>query len=1032
MGIWNRSLAAVMAVTWSLLGVAVAQEETSATGAVDLNLAMQAELEKQISVPPPETTDAQEKCVYLHGRGMAYYKLGRYEQAISDLKQALQLNQPNRITQNALCDRWRMQGDLSAALVASGDPFAQIEHLKEVSSEWKGKNSLVFYYSQLRLIVPHMTLGMHKEAEELFNSATSVLAELRARSYWGNMQNNIMDGYYRRSAQFQVQKGNYAEAEKYWRLATNHAKQWIEDSGRINGINSQHTQTSLENFSTDLRSLSSVLSAQGKIGESEHLAHEALKRTLSYSSVNTIAASNVLAALRGVKLQQGNLGDANRYAGLALLSAEKSTIQPFSTILAARRAQLGLIQVIREQWQDAIRTYDARDKGLRSNPEQFAKVRSDNIDWALALLRTKQSGIATEMLRRTLEDESKQHFKDPYYVAHIRGYLGVALTEQGANTEALFQFSESLPALLNRAREMANDNDASFVNVYRFRIIVEGYLELLARLHATGQVIAGVDIVGDSFKLADIARNSAVQRAVTSSAARANLPDPQLAQLARKEQDAGNQIQALNKILARLASSPDDKRLQKIIDDMQRDIDKLRQEQLSLRKEILQKFPDYAALIDPQPATPADIQKRLKGDEAVISLYSGERQTYVWTITKNAVNFRAVSIARNDIQRDVAKILASVDLTSDQTKSFEIQTASDLYAKLLAPDAAQWSGATLVNIIPHGALGQLPFALLLTEPIKNAGKSASTSVSYRDMPWLINKVAIAQQSSASGFIALSEANPATKERYPFVGFGNPLFLAGAPPGTQRGKQVRSLSITSEPDETLRILERAQGNDKALDSKALQNRPKLADAFQYLPALPDTADELKEISDTTGGNPSDLYLGSRATESNVKTSDLSRYKILAFATHGLVPGEISGLDQPALALSNPTLTNEPNSDGFLTLEEVLGLKLNADWVILSACNTASADGQASEAVSGLGRAFFYAGTRSLLVSNWAVETISARLLTTGLFKQQTSNQNLSRAEALRRSMMAVMKDKSTDYGHPAFWAPFSLVGDGSGK
>jgi CHAT domain-containing protein len=300
------------------------------------------------------------------------------------------------------------------------------------------------------------------------------------------------------------------------------------------------------------------------------------------------------------------------------------------------------------------------------------------------------------------------------------------------------------------------------------------------------------------------------------------------------------------------------------------------------------------------------------------------------------------------------------------------------------------------------------------------------------LPWLINKVAIAQQSSASGFLALRQSTPTGRQKQPFVGFGDPLFLADAAADTRGVRRMRSLAVRSVADETLRALETALNSEASLDKTALRNRPTLGEAFSFLPPLPDTGDELREIAEITGGSPSDIYLGARATESNVKSADLTGYRVLAFATHGLVPGELSGLDQPALALANPALTQESNSDGLLTLEEVLGLKLNAEWVILSACNTASADGQASEAVSGLGRAFFYAGTRSLLVSNWAVETVSARLLTTGLFKQQASNPGMDRAEALRQSMQTVMNNKPTDYSHPAFWAPFSLVGDGSGR
>ena len=196
-------------------------------------------------------------------------------------------------------------------------------------------------------------------------------------------------------------------------------------------------------------------------------------------------------------------------------------------------------------------------------------------------------------------------------------------------------------------------------------------------------------------------------------------------------------------------------------------------------------------------------------------------------------------------------------------------------------------------------------------------------------------------------------------------------------------------------------------------------------------MPDTREELREIAASMGADVErDVYTGARATEKTVKAATLSNYRVVAFATHGLVPGEIQGLDQPALALSNPGLTQDADNDGFLTMEEVLSLKLNADWIVLSACNTASANGQSGEAVSGLGRAFFYAGARSLLVSNWPVETMSARLLTTGLFRKQAQNATLDRAEALRQSMLEVMRDPQ--YTHPVFWAPFSLVGDGRGQ
>jgi CHAT domain-containing protein len=206
----------------------------------------------------------------------------------------------------------------------------------------------------------------------------------------------------------------------------------------------------------------------------------------------------------------------------------------------------------------------------------------------------------------------------------------------------------------------------------------------------------------------------------------------------------------------------------------------------------------------------------------------------------------------------------------------------------------------------------------------------------------------------------------------------------------------------------------------------------------VPRLPDTADEIREIAAALKADEAqDVFLQLRATEGKVKATSLVDRRVLVFATHGLVPGELDGLDQPALALTAPELVNE-SGDGLLTMEEVLGLKLNADWVVLSACNTAAGDGKGGEAVSGLGRAFFYAGSRALLVTQWPVETTSARALTTGVFQRQAKEPGLTRAQALRATMLALIDGpgyldpasgkRVYSYAHPMFWAPYTLVGD----
>jgi CHAT domain-containing protein len=165
---------------------------------------------------------------------------------------------------------------------------------------------------------------------------------------------------------------------------------------------------------------------------------------------------------------------------------------------------------------------------------------------------------------------------------------------------------------------------------------------------------------------------------------------------------------------------------------------------------------------------------------------------------------------------------------------------------------------------------------------------------------------------------------------------------------------------------------------------------------------------------------------------VKRLPLSNYRIVYFATHALVAGIIKGLGEPALAL---TLPERPTAleDGLLTASEVAELKLNADWVVLSACDTAAGDKPGAEALSGLARSFFYAGARALLVTHWAVDSDTTAQLRTPMFEFMKANPQIGRAEGLRQAMLAFLADpKNPWHAHPGYWGPFSLVGEGAGR
>ena len=284
-----------------------------------------------------------------------------------------------------------------------------------------------------------------------------------------------------------------------------------------------------------------------------------------------------------------------------------------------------------------------------------------------------------------------------------------------------------------------------------------------------------------------------------------------------------------------------------------------------------------------------------------------------------------------------------------------------------------------------------------------AATTRNSYASYREAQWLAQEYALTTLPSVSSLRSLrGGSSAASKAPDPFMGFGDPLL--GSSSGTTR----------------------------MADASTLFSRGAVADVdkVRSLPRLPETAQELQTIARALGAPPEAVFLREEATESKVKSLDLAQARILAFATHGMVSGELKGQAEPALVFTPPE-AGSAEDDGLLTASEVAQLKLDADWVILSACNTASADGSpGAEGLSGLARSFFYAGARSLLVSHWPVETNSAAELTTGIFEEMKANPEIGRAEALRRSRIRLINNPEyPEYAHPFFWAPFFVVGEG---
>ena len=409
----------------------------------------------------------------------------------------------------------------------------------------------------------------------------------------------------------------------------------------------------------------------------------------------------------------------------------------------------------------------------------------------------------------------------------------------------------------------------------------------------------------------------------------------------------------------------------------------------------------------------------------MLSFYFGRNGSFVWAIPKTGpVAFAVVNATSADIETRVWTLRAALEPQAAMIYDippFDLKLGYELYSLLLKPIESGWKHAKSLIVATNGALGFISLVAFADRTSEAKGmmtlclQATDSAVAARRMLPTVPSAALR---------TLRQLSPGKLNRGRRR-FGDPIF---------------SIMTDKADDEngTIKVASAANAT-RGLPLKVGAALSSMGSTAQIaMRAAADTADELKSIALALQADPSKvLFLGKNANEETVKTMDLSGFKVLAFATHGLVPGELDGLTQPALALSSPAVTGKPG-DGLLTMEEILALKLDADWVVLSACNTGAAAGAGAEAASGLGRAFFYAGTRALLVTNWSVHSQSARELVTDLFKRQAADPELTRSEALRQAMMALIdgpgyvdsagKTQFT-YAHPLFWAPYSIIGDG---
>ena len=525
------------------------------------------------------------------------------------------------------------------------------------------------------------------------------------------------------------------------------------------------------------------------------------------------------------------------------------------------------------------------------------------------------------------------------------------------------------------------------------------YFDLLLKAIARDPARAG-EYGARFFDASQTVVSSATAETVNRLAARVAAGDGQIAGLSRAFEDARRRVRATESQIAALQAEglyTDDVRAQMeiILNVEQAEAD-------GLEARMLAANPRYNQLVAPG-ASAAEIQAALKPDESYVKLLPLGARTYGVLLTKTSVRPYAVDMGRTEVDAAVRRLREPLEPT-ESLIPFDAAASAALFDKLFGPVKAEVLASRHLVYEPEGPLVSLPVALFVTDA-GSIRKGADGETDYVRTAWLGKTVSSSLAVSGASFLQ-SRAFAPSAAKQPYLGFGDPAM--------PRAEARAFTSVTRSFVRRSAALERVCGETR--------------NALLRMEALPETAAEVRQVGASLG-TPGAVVVGAEFTDDAIRgRSDLNDYQVLYFATHGLLPQPDACVPEPALVTS----LGGDDSDALLDSSEILNLRIDADLVVLAACDTggrgASVDRTGltggGEALGGLTRAMVYAGSRAMVVSHWSVDSEASVRLMTGLFASTAP----SMAEALQQSQAALQAE--ADHAHPYFWAPFTLVGDGA--
>jgi len=732
------------------------------------------------------------------------------------------------------------------------------------------------------------------------------------------------------------------------------------------------------------------------------MALEAKKELDEYR--NSIVYSSYQLGMGRLAYESNDLEGAKKHFELALEAAGSSLagvakLGQVRRFRAASRTSLGDVALRQGKYKDATKYYNEAKKGATD-------------DKRLDLIWPAQRGLGRSLWLQAAQE------KDAKKSMTLREQAVANYRESLATIETLRQGSL-------RADESRTTFLASIKDVFDEAASAYAAMALLENPSA-GAPLSGksLEYAGESFKVNEQSRARSLldMLSETNAAITEGVP----AELLKRKQDNFDRQQDIADILTGVNISTEE--MKKKPAELDDELEKLQAEYEEIENQIRTASPRYAMLTANKPLTLAEVQQKVLDDQTVLVEYALQADdSYLFAVNKSAVSlFKLPARANIDklatdlraqlipakLQRrivgiDVVEANRGLGVASSAPEDAApfIAASNALYKAVLEP-AAPMVGEKRLMVVADGALNYIPFEVLL----KTGDAGDFSSLGY-----LVKTNEVIYAPSASVVGAIKQQRTKSTSRAMLI-IADPVFNsndARAKKGTApaaNDAEIRGLGIQASLSDV------AGTTTPAAPGAAMEGLP-----LARLNGTRLEADQISKLAKASGGQ-ADVWLDLDANEENVVTRDVSKYRVIHVATHGLLNAE-----RPQFTGVVLSLVGNKTHDGFVRTDEVFNLRLGSPLVMLSACETGLGKEKRGEGVMGLTRAFMYAGAPTVGVSLWSVADKSTADLMTDFYKRLlTAGETTTASSALRGAQLAMISDKK--YSAPFFWAPFVLVGD----